>query len=308
MATILQEGIHTSPESFDFTKQKDRNKSRYQAIRDSKAIVESAKKSEQLQKEAETVELEKKKHLYRQQIAQNQHPFLEGTLSSDKRSELLNKLLGDIDSGVDIFDEKYLSTNSSSTPASVDDKVTVSAETPEGVVSTDGGITPTVGSETTNDTNLNKTNSKVNSFSYKYKTDQGTYNISNSEVDAMEAAYKGYAATLKGRKQKDYIEGYTQILNALREGKSPSASSQTYSGQHFWNFMDQLKPEQGEDKTTLDTTPESKYNLYGLLTRDVYHGDYSALEKDLSTPFVRTDQNKLDLEDRLDNMYNAAKN
>ena len=59
MATILQEGIHTSPESFDFTKQKDRNKSRHQAIRDSKAIVESAKKSEQLQKEAETVELEK---------------------------------------------------------------------------------------------------------------------------------------------------------------------------------------------------------------------------------------------------------
>ena len=171
MSTILQEGIHTSPESFDFTKQKDRNKSRHQAIRDSKAIVESAKKSEQLQKEAETVELEKKKHLYRQQIAQNQHPFLEGTLSSDKRSELLNKLLGDIDSGVDIFDEKYLSTNSSSTPASVDDKVTVSAENPEGVVSTDGGITPTVGSETTNDTNLNKTNSKVNSFSYKYKTD-----------------------------------------------------------------------------------------------------------------------------------------
>ena len=124
----------------------------------------------------------------------------------------------------------------------------------------------------------------------------------------MEAAYKGYAATLKGRKQKDYIEGYTQILNALREGKSPSASSQTYSGQHFWNFMDQLKPEQGEDKTTLDTTPESKYNLHGLLTRDVYHGDYSALEKDLSTPFVRTDQNKLDLEVRLDNVYNAAKN
>ena len=124
----------------------------------------------------------------------------------------------------------------------------------------------------------------------------------------MEAAYKGYAATLKGRKQKDYIEGYTQILNALREGKSPSASSQTYSGQHFWNFMDQLKPEQGEDKTTLDTTPESKYNLHGLLTRDVYHGDYSALEKDLSTPFVRTDQNKLDLDVRLDNMYNAAKN
>ena len=85
MSTILQEGIHTSPESFDFTKQKDRNKSRYQAIRDSKAIVESAKKSEQLQKEAETVELEKKKHLYRQQISQNQHPFLEGTLSSDER-------------------------------------------------------------------------------------------------------------------------------------------------------------------------------------------------------------------------------
>ena len=110
------------------------------------------------------------------------------------------------------------------------------------------------------------------------------------------------------RKQKDYIEGYTQILNALREGKSPSASSQTYSGQHFWNFMDQLKPEQGEDKTTLDTTPESKYNLHGLLTRDVYHGDYSALEKDLSTPFVRTDQNKLDLDVRLDNVYNAAKN
>ena len=171
MATILQEGIHTSPESFDFTKQKDRNKSRHQAIRDSKAIVESAKKSEQLQKEAETVELEKKKHLYRQQIAQNQHPFLEGTLSSDKRSELLNKLLGDIDSGVDIFDEKYLSTNSSSTPASVDDKVTISAKKPEGVVSTDEGVTPKVGSETTNDTNLNKTNSKVNSFSYKYKTD-----------------------------------------------------------------------------------------------------------------------------------------
>ncbi len=34
----------------------------------------------------------------------------------------------------------------------------------------------------------------------------------------MEAAYKGYAATLKGRKQKDYIEGYTQILNALNYG------------------------------------------------------------------------------------------
>ena len=46
MATILQEGIHTSPESFDFTKQKDRNKSRHQAIRDSKAIVKSAKKSD----------------------------------------------------------------------------------------------------------------------------------------------------------------------------------------------------------------------------------------------------------------------
>ena len=171
MATILQEGIHTSPESFDFTKQKDRNKSRRQAIRDSKAIVKSAKKSEQLQKEAETVELEKKKHLRRQQIAQNQHPFLEGTLSSDKRSELMNKLLGDIDAGVDIFDEKYLSTNSSFTPASVDDNVAVSADTPEGVVSTDGGITSTVGSETTNDPNLNKTNSKVNRFSYKYKTD-----------------------------------------------------------------------------------------------------------------------------------------
>ena len=308
MATILQEGIHTSPESFDFTKQKDRNKSRYQAIRDSKAIVKSAKKSEQLQKEAETVELEKKKHLYRQQIAQNQHPFLEGTLSSDKRSELLKKLLKDIDSGVDIFDEKYLSTNSSSTPASVDDKVAVSAETPEGVISTDGGVTPTVGSETTNNTTLNKTNSKVNSFSHRYKTDGRTYVISNAEVDAMEAAYKGYAATLKGRKQKDYIEGYTQILNALREGKSPSASSQTYSGQHFWSFMDQLKPEKEDNKTESDATSNSGYSLHGLLTRDVYRGDYSALQKDFSTPFVRTDQNKLDLDVRLDNLYNAAKN
>ena len=68
-------------------------------------------------------------------------------------------------------DEKYLSTNSSSTPTGVDNKVTVSAETPEGVVSTDEGVTPKVGSETTNNTTLNKTNSKVNSFSYKYKTD-----------------------------------------------------------------------------------------------------------------------------------------
>lgn len=255
MSAILQEGIHTSPESYDFTKQKDRNKSRRQAIKDSKAIVKSAKKSEQLQKEAETVELEKKKHLYRQQISQNQHPFLEETLSSDKRSELMKKLLGDIDSGVDIFDEKYLSTNSSSEPASVDNNITVSSETPEGVVSTAEGITPAVGSETTNDVN-----SKAKKFSYKYKTDSGVYNISNSEVDAMEAAYKGYAATLKGRKQRDYIEGYTQILNSLREGKSPSASSQTYSGQHFWSFMDQLKPEQEDNKIESNTTSNTTSN------------------------------------------------
>ena len=213
----------------------------------------------------------------------------------------MKKLLGDIDSGVDIFDEKYLSTNSSSTPASVDDKVAVSADTPEGVVSTAEGATPAVGSGATNDAN-----SKVKKFSHKYKTDGRTYVISNAEVDAMEAAYKGHAATLRGRKQKDYIEGYTQILNALREGKPPVASSQTYSGQHFWSMLDQLTPE--DTKSTLNTTPEYKYNLHGLLTRDVYHGDYNALEKDLSTPFVRTDQNKLDAEVRLDNIYNAAKN
>ena len=42
--------------------------------------------------------------------------------------------------------------------------------------------------------------------------------------------------------------------------------------------------------------------------QDAYRGNFDDLENAFSTPFVRTDQNKLDAEVRLNNVYNAAKN
>ena len=239
MSTNSNTEVNTSKSSSDLSTRIKQNNLKLEAETNQWRLNQEAKKREKQLAKDKIAEEEAKKAEWRKKLNTESHPWLSENLNYDKRKEISNKIIDDINHGVDVYSEDYLKNNPgvSSSSSIVDNKgATVDANT----VKTEVGNTSSVAG-TTGNTESGK-NVKPE-FSHRYKTDKGVYTVDNKYVDGMEASYKGYAATLKGKTQRDYIEGYTKILNALRAGEIPIASRKTYSGKHFWDMLNRLTPE-----------------------------------------------------------------
>lgn len=134
MSTNSNTEVNTSKPSSDLSTRIKQNNLKLETERKQWKLNQEAKKREKQLAKDKIAEEEAKKAERREKLNTESHPWLSENLNYDKRKQISNKIIDDINHGIDVYSEDYLKA----TPSIEDNKeVSSSSEDNKKVTSSD---------------------------------------------------------------------------------------------------------------------------------------------------------------------------
>ena len=132
MSTNSNTEVNTSKSSSDLSTRIKQNNLKLETETNQWRLNQEAKKREKQLAKDKIAEEEAKKAEWRKKLNTESHPWLSEGLSYDKRKEISNKIINDINNGIDVYSEDYLKATPSTEDSS---KVKSSTEDAQKVAS-----------------------------------------------------------------------------------------------------------------------------------------------------------------------------
>ena len=123
MSTNSNTEVNTSKSSSDLSTRIKQNNLKLEAETNQWRLNQEAKKREKQLAKDKIAEEEAKKAEWRKKLNTESHPWLSENLNYDKRKEISNKIIDDINHGIDVYSEDYLKA----TPSTEDNKEVISS-------------------------------------------------------------------------------------------------------------------------------------------------------------------------------------
>ena len=123
MSTNSNTEVNTSKPLSDLSTRVKQNNLKLATETQQWRLNQEAKKREKQLAKDKIAEEEGKKAEWREKLNTESHPWLSEGLSYDKRKEISNKIINDINHGIDVYSEDYLKV----TPSTEDSKKVISS-------------------------------------------------------------------------------------------------------------------------------------------------------------------------------------